>query len=62
MGIGEWVGGWVGEHPHRGRGEGNRIGVSEGEPRKGKTFEMQIKNISNLKKKKKEKPTKQNVT
>ena len=34
------VGGWVGEHPHRGRGRRDGMGVSEGRPGKGKTFEM----------------------
>jgi hypothetical protein len=42
--VGEWqgkkarVGGWVGEHPHRGRGKGDRIGVSEGETWKGENI------------------------
>jgi hypothetical protein len=33
--------GWVGEHPHRGRGGGMGLGgFLKGSPGKGKTFEM----------------------
>jgi hypothetical protein len=34
------VGGWVGEHPHRGRRRVIEKGVSEGIHGKGKAFEM----------------------
>jgi hypothetical protein len=35
------VGGWVGEHPHRGKGEGARHGeFAEGKPQRGISFEM----------------------
>ena len=34
------VGGWVGEYPHRGRGRGDGMGVLEGRPGKGITFEI----------------------
>jgi hypothetical protein len=34
------VGGWVGEHLHRGRGRGWDRGFPEGRPGKGKVFEM----------------------
>jgi hypothetical protein len=33
-----WVGGWVGEHPHRSRGRGYEIGGFQGETREGVTF------------------------
>jgi hypothetical protein len=35
-GVGGWVGGWVREHPHRGRV--SRMGL--GRPVKGKTFKI----------------------
>jgi hypothetical protein len=50
-----WEGrsGWVGEHPHRVRGEGKwDREFPEGRPGKGITFEMQIKKISNKRKRK----------
>jgi hypothetical protein len=35
------VGGWVGKHPHRGRGEEEvGRGFPKGRPGKGKTFDM----------------------
>ena len=40
MGVGEQVGGWVGEHPHRGRERGWGRGFPEERPGKGITFEM----------------------
>jgi hypothetical protein len=40
----------VGEHPHRGRGMEDKIGL-EGRPGKGLTFEMQIKKIPNKREK-----------
>jgi hypothetical protein len=39
-GRSEWVGGWVGKHPHRSRARGVGLGVCRGEPGKGITFEM----------------------
>jgi hypothetical protein len=38
-GVGEWVGGWVVEHPHRSRG-GEMEEEGRGGPGKGITFEM----------------------
>jgi hypothetical protein len=32
------VGGWMGEHPHRGRGGKDGMGASEGETWKGKNI------------------------
>jgi hypothetical protein len=42
--------GWVGENPHRGRGEGNRMGASEGETWKGEN--IQNVNKENIQEKK----------
>lgn len=36
----EWMGGWVGEHPHGGRGWEDSMGVSGRETGKRITFEM----------------------
>ena len=53
--VGECQGGsgWVGAHPHRGGrgGWGWDREFLKGRPRKGKTFEIQIKKISNPKNK-----------
>lgn len=45
---------WLGEHPHKGRRRGRCAGVSGGATKKGITFEMKIKKISNKRKKTKE--------
>jgi hypothetical protein len=34
------VDGWVGEHPHRGRGRVDGIGISEGKLKRGTAFRM----------------------
>jgi hypothetical protein len=44
------LGGWGGDHPHRGRGGGLDKGFTQGRPGKGITFKMYIKKISKKKK------------
>jgi hypothetical protein len=60
------MGCWVEEHPHRGKGEGDWMGVLEGKLGKGETVEMYINKMTNRKRKKgrkkKEERTRENKT